>query len=171
MRLRYEITLSDTISGNDTIGIGCAADRGGGAKSKEELLRQVAFHVIVGNADAHGKNFSFLHNNDRTVRLAPAYDVMSTSYYSIAYGRQISSELGLFVNHKRDIDEVTVEDLLAEAECWGVRRERGKAVLNELLERIPEALSHVIAQVPNTPQALVELGGWCFSPRPWAKCQ
>lgn len=132
-------------------------DLWGGAKSKEELLRQVAFHVIVGNADAHGKNFSFLHNNDRTVCLAPAYDVMSTSYYSIAHGRQMSSELGLFVNQKRDIDEVTVEDLLAEAECWGVRREHGKAVLNELLERLPEALSHVIAQVPNTPQALVEL--------------
>ena len=134
-------------------------DQWGGTKSKEELLRQVAFHVIVGNADAHGKNFSFLHNNDQTVCLAPAYDIMSTSYYSIAYGRQMSTELGLFVNHKRDIDEVTVEDLLVEAESWGVRHEHGKAALDELLERLPDALSHVIAQLPNTPQALVELVG------------
>lgn len=132
-------------------------DQWGSVKSKEELLRQVAFHVIVGNADAHGKNFSFLHDSGGSVSLAPAYDIMSTLYYSKAYGRQMSTELGLFVNHKRDTDEVTVEDLLAEAEGWGIKHERGKAVLYELLELLPEALTCVYEQLPNTPQALVDL--------------
>jgi serine/threonine-protein kinase HipA len=44
------------------------------------LLDAVIFNVIVGNADAHGKNFSFLYTRDG-LRLAPFYDLMSTVFY------------------------------------------------------------------------------------------
>ena len=43
------------------------------------LLRRTTFNMAVGNADAHAKNFSLLHDTDGpTVRLAPLYDVLST---------------------------------------------------------------------------------------------
>ena len=43
------------------------------------LLRRTTFNMAVGNADAHAKNFSILHEPDGlTVRLAPLYDVLST---------------------------------------------------------------------------------------------
>lgn len=44
------------------------------------LLDGVIFNVIVGNADAHGKNFSFLYTQEG-LRLAPFYDLMSTVFY------------------------------------------------------------------------------------------
>jgi serine/threonine-protein kinase HipA len=44
------------------------------------LLDLVAFNHLIGNADAHGKNFSFLHTPEG-IRLAPAYDVLSTVVY------------------------------------------------------------------------------------------
>lgn len=45
-----------------------------------ELLDRVAFNYLVGNDDAHAKNFSVLHPAEGT-RLAPAYDLLSTFIY------------------------------------------------------------------------------------------
>jgi serine/threonine-protein kinase HipA len=43
------------------------------------LLSRTTFNMAVGNADAHAKNFSLLHDADSpAVRLAPLYDVLST---------------------------------------------------------------------------------------------
>ena len=43
------------------------------------LLRRTAVNMAVGNADAHAKNFSVLHEPDSSIiKLAPLYDVLST---------------------------------------------------------------------------------------------
>jgi len=44
------------------------------------LLNWAIFNFIIGNADAHGKNLSFLYN-ERLVRVAPFYDLISTAVY------------------------------------------------------------------------------------------
>ncbi len=45
-----------------------------------KLLDAAIFNVIVGNADAHGKNFSILYD-DEGPRLAPLYDLLATVAY------------------------------------------------------------------------------------------
>ena len=47
------------------------------ADSLNEFLRAVTLNVIVGNGDAHAKNYS-LDELAGTLRLAPVYDVLST---------------------------------------------------------------------------------------------
>ncbi len=44
------------------------------------FLQGVLFNLIIGNNDAHGKNFSLLYKKNQT-RLAPFYDMISTVYY------------------------------------------------------------------------------------------
>lgn len=44
------------------------------------FLERIIFNYIIGNADAHGKNYSFIYE-DKGVRLAPAYDLLSTAIY------------------------------------------------------------------------------------------
>jgi serine/threonine-protein kinase HipA len=44
------------------------------------LLDAVVFNVLIGNHDAHGKNYSLLYR-DRIVELAPLYDALATSVY------------------------------------------------------------------------------------------
>jgi serine/threonine-protein kinase HipA len=39
------------------------------------------FNLIIGNHDAHAKNFSLLYMSDSSVRLAPLYDLVSTVFY------------------------------------------------------------------------------------------
>jgi serine/threonine-protein kinase HipA len=51
------------------------------ALDKLKFLRAIIFNFLVGNSDAHGKNFSFLHEKNRT-KLAPLYDLISTTIYS-----------------------------------------------------------------------------------------
>ncbi len=50
------------------------------ALDRLELLRRVLFNFLVGNADAHGKNFALLHLRGGAV-LAPAYDLVCTTVY------------------------------------------------------------------------------------------
>lgn len=45
-----------------------------------KLLDAVIFNVIAGNTDAHGKNFSILHD-DEGPRLAPLYDLLASVAY------------------------------------------------------------------------------------------
>jgi serine/threonine-protein kinase HipA len=46
----------------------------------KNLLNWALYNFIIGNADAHGKNVSFLYNHG-LVRMAPFYDLISTAVY------------------------------------------------------------------------------------------
>jgi len=50
------------------------------AKDLNELLNWVIFNVLIGNADAHGKNISLMLTSAGPL-LAPFYDLMSTAIY------------------------------------------------------------------------------------------
>lgn len=43
-----------------------------------EFLRRVIFSYVIGNGDAHLRNFSLLRDPDGVVRLSPAYDLLCT---------------------------------------------------------------------------------------------
>ena len=47
---------------------------------KIKLIDIVLFNYLIGNSDAHGKNFSFLYRLEKP-ELAPAYDILSTAVY------------------------------------------------------------------------------------------
>jgi serine/threonine-protein kinase HipA len=68
----------------------------------QRLLDAVIFNFIIGNNDAHGKNFSLIYhqasNKDaggsrNESRLAPLYDVLSTAYYP-ELGKKMAMKLG-----------------------------------------------------------------------------
>ncbi len=45
------------------------------------FLRAVLTNFLLGNSDAHGKNFALLYDPAAGVRLAPLYDIVSTAVY------------------------------------------------------------------------------------------
>lgn len=55
-------------------------------------FRLVIFNLVLGNADAHLKNFSLLENGDKELRLSPAYDLVNTMIYP-QYDRIIALEI------------------------------------------------------------------------------
>jgi serine/threonine-protein kinase HipA len=112
--------------------------------STTEFLEHVAFSVVVGNADFHGKNVSFLHHDDGTISLTPLYDVLCTTHYDGNDGRAVvDTELALFIDGQTDILRVTKDNLASEAANWGMRRSFAERTISSLVERVDSALTDV----------------------------
>jgi len=80
------------------------------------LLDAVIFNVLIGNNDAHGKNFSLLYNEGQT-RLAPLYDLLSTAYYP-----ELSSKLAMKIGGEFDAKKVRPQNFEAMAEEAGLAK-------------------------------------------------
>lgn len=50
-----------------------------GTEARTEMAAVLAFNYMIGNHDAHAKNFSVIHGEE--LRLAPFYDLLSTQVY------------------------------------------------------------------------------------------
>ncbi len=70
------------------------------ALDRLELLRRVLFNFLIGNADAHGKNFALLHRRGGPV-LAPAYDLVCTTVYG-----EHTDRMAMKIGRKRRFSEV-----------------------------------------------------------------
>lgn len=46
-----------------------------------EFVRRLVVNILIGNGDAHLKNWSVIYRDGRTAQLAPAYDLVSTIQY------------------------------------------------------------------------------------------
>jgi hypothetical protein len=77
------------------------------------------------------------------------YDVIAT----FAYPR-LSTECGMFVNGKRQIDDVTLDDVVAEAVSWGLDRAEATRTVADLRRAAPAALRDAIVEVPQTTKNL-----------------
>ena len=113
------------------------------------LLRRTTFNMAVGNADAHAKNFSILHDaGSPAVRLAPLYDVLSTIALeltdSAGQPMRADTHLGQRVGGQADIRNVTAASLIDEAATWGVRQRTASEVVTETMDQ-------VLAAIPATP--------------------
>lgn len=57
------------------------AFRGYDHDSLQETIRRIVFNLLVGNGDAHLKNWSLIYPDRKTAKLSPAYDLVSTATY------------------------------------------------------------------------------------------
>lgn len=64
------------------------------------LLDAALFNLVIGNADAHGKNYSLLYTDGET-RLAPLYDLMCTVAYP-----HVAVRMAMKIGEARTIDEL-----------------------------------------------------------------
>ena len=72
-------------------------------QDQQKLWDMIVFCYLLGNTDAHIKNFSLLYGKDlRSVRLAPAYDLVSTTVYESS-----TREMAFSVGNAVLIDEIT----------------------------------------------------------------
>lgn len=72
------------------------------AADQIKFLDIVVFNYLIGNADAHSKNFSLLYRSQKP-ELAPAYDLLSTAVYP-----HLSSKMAMKIGGKYNPDQVTL---------------------------------------------------------------
>jgi serine/threonine-protein kinase HipA len=120
--------------------------------SAELLVAAVAAHVLIGNGDAHGKNYSLLYRSNGVLELAPLYDLMSTLHYQ-------RDRLAMYIDTVQRTSRVTADRIVNEAARWGVGRQRAARIVADILDRAPEAVAATAAETPGLPEeipALVE---------------
>jgi len=102
------------------------------------LLNWSLFNFIVGNADAHGKNLSFLYR-DGVVRLAPFYDIISTAVYE-----RINNKFAMKMGGQSDPRYLQSSDLKHFADEIGIDIRMVKSSLKQMIQRV-EAASGILA--------------------------
>jgi serine/threonine-protein kinase HipA len=105
---------------------------------EEQLLRLVAvttFNVLIGNADAHGKNIGLLHPTADSVELAPLYDTVPTSLWP-----KLRRDGAMTVGARVRLASITPKDIVTEAEAWRLSpsavSERALSTAEQMLEYV-----------------------------------
>jgi serine/threonine-protein kinase HipA len=117
------------------------------ALDRGALLRAVLFNALIGNRDAHAKNYS-LHRGDSKAELAPLYDLVCTEVYP-----ELSRELPQSIGQARTLDAVTAADWAQLAAQLGMRPAAIRRQREQLVAAVTAALPRVIDEVMAHPAA------------------
>lgn len=104
------------------------------AAFKVDLLKLVSYNLLIGNGDAHSKNYSVLIRETGEVSLAPLYDAAPTL---LLYAR--SSNAGHSVAGQARLNYITLEHLVREAAGWGLDPDAARTAVSELFFTVAEA--------------------------------
>ena len=99
----------------------------------QQLLNWALFNFIIGNADAHAKNLSFLYA-DNTVRLSPFYDLLSTAVYP-----RLNNTFAMKMGGQKDPRYLQASDLKHFAEETGIDLRLVKSSLQRMARQITAA--------------------------------
>ena len=116
--------------------VAALAYRGQDRASLREMVRRTVFNLLVGNGDAHLKNWSLIYPDRMRARLSPAYDLVCTAVYLPHPG---NLELGLPFLGAMRLSEVSREHFARLQELLRVGDEDVLDVVDETLERFGDA--------------------------------
>ncbi|MEZ5902613.1 MAG: type II toxin-antitoxin system HipA family toxin [Alphaproteobacteria bacterium] len=95
------------------------------------FLRGVIFNFLIGNGDAHGKNFSLLYDGDSEA-LAPFYDLMCTLVYSNSY----KSKMAMKIAGKYKFKDVYTRHFIALGKTIGLKPDLVESEVRKLSGKI-----------------------------------
>ena len=101
------------------------------------LLDAGIFNYLVGNNDAHGKNFSLMYP-EKEIRLAPLYDAISTVYYP-----ELNTDMAMRIGREYSSDKVTPKDFEQLAGDAGLAKPLVRRRVPELATAAIEALDKI----------------------------
>ena len=128
------------------------SDNAGYLKMMFEIIRQKSFNPIadqlkmwdicifnylIGNTDNHIKNVSLLYDEElKTVRLAPAYDILSTVIYTSS-----TRDMAFSIGNEYDIKKITRDSFRREAANIGLGEQMAMKRFDYLSNAFPDALN------------------------------
>ncbi len=103
------------------------------------FINSIMFNVLIGNADAHGKNYSFLYSSGER-KLAPLYDLVSTMAWPV-----LSKNLAMKIGSCASVNAFNISDWMKMAEKnklgWPMIKERLSEINSTTLECLEEVSS------------------------------
>lgn len=103
---------------------------------QKKLWDMEIFHYLIGNTDNHIKNLSLVYGkNLGAIRLAPAYDIVSTTVYESS-----TRNMSIGIAGKYDIDDIGRSDFEKEAENVGLGTQMAMKRFDYFAENLEAAL-------------------------------
>ena len=101
-----------------------------------KLWDMLVFDYLIGNTDNHIKNLSILYSpNMKSIRLAPAYDIVSTCVY-----RESSRQMAIGIGGIFDIDRITKKQFETSAEEAGLGKRMAMDRFDLMADRFENGL-------------------------------
>jgi serine/threonine-protein kinase HipA len=107
---------------------------------QEDLLRAITFNIIIGNGNAHSKNYSLPIDEQGLFQIAPLYDTApvfllnANLYHS---GHVIDGQVNLKYIERGHIERA--------AQSWGMKQETAHHVVTGVIESIVEQVADIAA--------------------------
>ncbi len=102
----------------------------------DRLLRRILACLLVGNTDAHLKNFAMFHTRDG-LRLTPPYDLVAAAFYKEFQ----SIALRIAKTESLDIRSLAPKHLLTLAEGFGANEDALVSAIEQMGKNLPQALA------------------------------
>jgi serine/threonine-protein kinase HipA len=109
-----------------------------GVVNRFQFIRMMLFNYIIGNHDAHGKNFSILHN--KGFELAPFYDLVSTQVYPL------DNKFAMAIGQTFRLDRIKEHSFKIFAKDMNVRPKLLTSLVNEMCEAVKNELDGLISE-------------------------
>ncbi|MGN0437534.1 MAG: HipA domain-containing protein [Lachnospiraceae bacterium] len=101
------------------------------------------FHYLIGNTDNHIKNVSLLYGEDlQSIRLAPAYDIISTVIYESS-----TRDMAFSIGQEYDIDKITRDSFRQEARNIGLGERMAMKHFDQLTDSFSDSLEIACEQL------------------------
>lgn len=111
------------------------------AASKVELINRIVLNYLIGNYDAHGKNFSILYSNNK-MQLAPAYDILCTAIYP-----ELSQELAMKIGGYYNPDMIIPERWKKMAEDFDISYTQLRKIILKQAEILPKIIKKIDSEL------------------------
>lgn len=108
----------------------------------DRLVAAITFTILIGNADAHGKNLALLHSTQENIELAPLYDTVPSALWA-----NLRTKAAMAIGGQVDLSQVSLEDIVREAKTWPHSDKRARKVALDTINKMTNALDSEM--IPN----------------------
>ena len=109
-----------------------------------QFIQLMIFNYLIGNNDAHGKNFSILHYENGEIKFAPAYDILCSEVYP-GLSNKMAMKIGGHYKH----NEILLRHFEKLAEENNINFTQLKKVIKNQCETLPDIVNNVINSFEN----------------------
>ena len=115
---------------------------GGGTEPFLQAIRRVAANILMGNTDAHLKNWSLYYPNPAEGQLSPAYDIVASHIYDRSH------DMALKFRKTHDSRIIGLPRFLRAAEFCGISQSRTKKELKRVVEQAADEWPKLLQNLP-----------------------
>ena len=104
-------------------------------KDRDFLMRAAVFNYLIGNNDAHGKNFAILYDMDGNAHLAPFYDILCTQAYD-----ELTNDMCMKIGDHYNFKDITESDWQGLCKVTGFSFPLLKRIVQTFVEQIVDSI-------------------------------